>query len=285
MLNKSSLSSHSRIITKSSNSNFYYSFFSLPADKRKALYAIYALCRCLDDVVDKSANRLEASEALLKWTTEIINMYKGMPSYPLTIDLKSCVDKYSIPQKYFLELIKGVEMDLTKNRYGTFDELHKYCYRVASIVGLICAEVFGYHNAMTLGYAVDLGIAMQITNIMRDIKADALNGRIYLPLDDLRKFGYTEKDLLSSTYNEAFVELMRFEAERAWNYYKRAVETLPKEDGRTMVAAEIMRAIYSRLLQEIEHADYNVFSVSPRLSKFQKIFIAIKTWSKNRLGL
>ena len=282
---ETNLSEQSRRITKKSNSNFYYSFFSLPADKRKALYAIYALCRCLDDVVDKSANRLEASEALLKWTTEIINMYKGKPSHPLTIDLKSYIDKYSIPQKYFLELIKGVEMDLTKDRYGTFDELHKYCYRVASIVGLICAEVFGYHNATTLGYAVDLGIALQLTNIMRDIKADTLNGRIYLPLEDLKKFGYTEEDLLSSTYNQAFVELMRFEAERARSYYKRAVETLPKEDQRAMVAAEIMRAIYSRLLQEIEHADYNIFSVSPRLSKFQKIFIALRTFFRNRMGL
>ena len=281
---ETNLSEQSRRITKKSNSNFYYSFFSLPSDKRKALYAIYALCRCLDDVVDKSANRLEASEELLKWTTEIINMYKGNPSHPLTIDLKSYIDKYSIPQKYFLELIKGVEMDLTKDRYGTFDELHKYCYRVASIVGLICAEVFGYHNATTLGYAVDLGIALQLTNIMRDIKADTLNGRIYLPLEDLKKFGYTEEDLLSSTYNQAFVELMRFEAERARSYYKRAVETLPKEDQRAMVAAEIMRAIYSRLLQEIESANYDVFAHPPKLSKLQKILIALKTWVKNRLG-
>ena len=282
---ETNLSEQSRRITKKSNSNFYYSFFSLPADKRKALYAIYALCRCLDDVVDKSANRLEASEELLKWTTEIINMYKGNPSHPLTIDLKSYIDKYSIPQKYFFELIKGVEMDLIKNRYETFDELHKYCYRVASIVGLICAEVFGYHNATTLGYAVDLGIALQLTNIMRDIKADALNGRIYIPIEDLRKFGYSEKDLLSSTYNQAFVELMRFEAERARSYYKRAVETLPKEDQRSMVAAEIMCAIYGQLLQDIERANYNVFLIHPQLSKVRKIIIAIKTWGKNRFGL
>lgn len=285
MQKESALYSQARLITKNSNSNFYYSFFFLPVEKRKALYSIYALSRYLDDTVDKSPNRLNASAELLAWTTEIINMYKGNPSRPLTIDLKSYIEKYSIPQKYFFELIKGVEMDLTKNRYNTFDELHKYCYRVASIVGLICTEVFGYKNATTLGYAVDLGIAMQLTNILRDIKADALNGRIYIPLEDLKKFGYTEKDLLSSTYNQPFIELMKFEAGRAWDYYKRAVETLPREDQRAMIAAEIMRAIYSRLLLEIERADYNVFLVYPELSKFQKIFIAVKTWGKNRFGL
>ncbi len=285
MKHSSDLTSHSYKLTKKSNTNFYYSFFSLPSEKRKALYSIYALCRCLDDVVDKSFSRLEASGTLLKWTTEIINMYQGKPSHPITVDLKPHIDRFSIPQKYFFELIKGVEMDLTKNRYNTFDELHKYCYRVASVVGLICAEVFGYRNATTLGYAVDLGISLQLTNILRDIKADASNGRIYLPLEDLKKFGYTEEELLSSTYNQAFIEVMRFECERAWGYYKRAGETLPKEDRKAMVAAEVMRAIYSRLLQNIESANYDVFSHHAALSKLQKIFIATTTWGRNRLGL
>ena len=271
-------------LTKESNTNFYYSFFSLPAEKRKALYAIYALCRSLDDVADESPGRLEASEALLKWTTEIINMYQGTPSHPLTVGLKPYIEWYSIPQKYFLELIKGVEMDLTKNRYHTFDELHRYCYRVASVVGLICAEVFGYQNAVTLGYAVDLGIALQLTNILRDIKADAANGRIYLPLEDLKRFEYAEEDLFSSRYNQAFVEMMRFETVRAWSYYKRAEETLPREDRKAMVAAEIMRAIYTTLLRKIENSNYDVFSAPPRLSKPYKLYIAVKTWIGNRVG-
>ena len=271
-------------LTKESNTNFYYSFFSLPAEKRKALYAIYALCRSLDDVADESPGRLEASEALLKWTTEIINMYQGTPSHPLTVALKPYIEWYSIPQKYFLELIKGVEMDLTKNRYNTFDELHRYCYRVASVVGLICAEVFGYQNAVTLGYAVDLGIALQLTNILRDIKADAANGRIYLPLEDLKRFEYAEEDLFSSRYNQAFVEMMRFETVRAWSYYKRAEETLPREDRKAMVAAEIMRAIYTTLLRKIENSNYDVFSAPPRLSKPYKLYIAVKTWIGNRVG-
>ena len=278
------LASQSYKLTKESNTNFYYSFFSLPAEKRKALYAIYALCRFLDDVADESPGRLEASEALLKWTTEIINMYQGTPSHPLTVGLKPYIEWYSIPQKYFLDLIKGVEMDLTKNRYHTFDKLHRYCYKVASVVGLICAEVFGYQNAVTLGYAVDLGIALQLTNILRDIKADAANGRIYLPLEDLKRFGYAEEDLFSSRYNQAFVEMMRFEAARAWSYYKRAEETLPKEDRKAMVAAEIMRAIYSTLLRKIENSNYDVFSAPPRLSKPYKLYIAFKTWTENRLG-
>ena len=271
-------------LTKESNTNFYYSFFSLPAEKRKALYAIYALCRSLDDVADESPGRLEASEALLKWTTEIINMYEGTPSHPLTVALKPYIEWYSIPQKYFLELIKGVEMDLTKNRYNTFDELHRYCYRVASVVGLICAEVFGYQNAVTLGYAVDLGIALQLTNILRDIKADAANGRIYLPLEDLKRFEYAEEDLFSSRYNQAFVEMMRFETVRAWSYYKRAEETLPREDRKAMVAAEIMRAIYTTLLRKIENSNYDVFSAPPQLLKPYKLYIAFKTWIGNRVG-
>lgn len=271
-------------LTKESNTNFYYSFFSLPAEKRKALYAIYALCRSLDDVTDESPGRSEAPEALLKWRTEILNMYEGTPSHPLTVALKPYIEWYSIPQKYFLELIKGVEMDLTKNRYNTFDELHKYCYRVASVVGLICAEVFGYQNAVTLGYAVDLGIALQLTNILRDIKADAAHGRIYLPLEDLRRFGYAEEDLFSSRYNPAFVEMMRFETARAWSYYKRAGETLPREDRKAMVAAEIMRAIYSTLLRKIEVSNYNVFSSPPKLSKPYKLYIACKAWIGNRMG-
>jgi len=276
-------SPESHRITKQSNTNFYYSFLALPSEKRKALYSIYALCRCLDDVADKSGNRLEASESLLIWTTEIINMYNGTPAHPVTVELKPYIDKYCIPQKYFLELVKGVEMDLTTNRYQTFDELHKYCYRVASVVGLICAEVFGYKNAETLGYAVDLGIAMQLTNILRDIKTDAAMGRIYLPAEDLRKFNYTETELFSSQYNKAFVELMKFEAQRAWSYYKRAQETLPREDRKAMVAAEIMRAIYSRILGKIEDSNYNVYSSTPQLSKLHKIYIAFSTWINIRL--
>ena len=272
-------------ITKESNSNFYYSFLSLPVEKRKALYSIYALCRCLDDVADKSDNRLEASESLQRWTAEIINLYNGIPSHPVTVELKPYIDKYGIPQKYFLELIKGVEMDLTINRYGTFDELHKYCYRVASVVGLICAEVFGYKNAETLGYAVDLGIAMQLTNILRDIKSDAEMGRIYLPTEDLMKFNYTETELFSSQYNTAFVELMKFETQRARDLYKRAEKTLPREDRKSMVAGEIMRAIYSRILSKIEASNYNVYSSPPQLSKLQKIYIAFSTWINIRLSL
>ncbi|MCC7201875.1 MAG: presqualene diphosphate synthase HpnD [Nitrospirae bacterium] len=270
-------------ITKESNSNFYYSFLTLPSEKRKAIYSVYALCRCLDDAADKSDNRAEASESLNKWATEINNMYDGKPSHAVTMELKPFIDRYGIPQKYFLELVRGVEMDLTKDRYRTFDELHKYCYRVASVVGLICAEVFGYKNAETLGYAVDLGIAMQITNILRDIKTDAEKGRIYLPAEDLSKFNYTEEELLSSSYNKAFVELMKFEAQRAWSFYNRAEKTLPREDRQSMVAGEIMRVIYSRLLNKIEASNYNVYESTPQLSKSQKIYIALSTWINIKL--
>ncbi len=210
-------------------------------------------------------------------------MYDGKPHHAVTAELKPYIDRYRIPQKYFLDLIKGVEMDLTANRYATFNDLHKYCYRVASVVGLICAEVFGYKNAETLGYAVDLGIAMQLTNILRDIKDDADRGRIYLPAEDLEKFNYTEEELLSSRHNKAFVELMKFESQRAWSYYSRAEKTLPREDRKSMIAAEIMRAIYSRILAEIEASGFNVYASPPQLSKLQKIYIACSTWINIRL--
>lgn len=264
-----------------SNSSFYYSFFALPSEKRKALSSIYAYCRYLDDIVDKSSSRLEATKALSRWKEETENLFMGKASHPILAGLKKYIDIYSIPQKYFLELIKGVEMDLTRARYNTFTELHKYCYRVASVVGLICAEVFGYQNATTLGYAVDLGIALQLTNILRDIKADALMGRIYLPLEDMKRFGYSEEDLLTFRYSPSFIELMRFESERAWGYYRRAIETLPMEDRKSMVAAEIMRNIYARILQKIELSGYDVFSHAIQLSNYTKLSIAISTWIKN----
>lgn len=262
-------------------SNFYFSFLPLSGEKKRAIHSIYAYCRRLDDLADHASSTEEAINALSRWKEETNNMFKGKTTNPLMKELKQYIDKYNIPEKYFLELIKGVEMDLTINRYKTFEELHKYCYRVASVVGLMCIEVFGYKNPTTMGYAVDLGIAMQLTNILRDVKTDAMMGRIYIPLEDMKKFEYGEKDLLAFKYNQAFIKLMKFESERAWSYYNRAVKTLPKEDRKSMIAAEIMRKIYSKLLQKIESLEYDVFSRPIHLSTFTKLSIAIRSWIEN----
>jgi phytoene synthase len=177
-----------------------------------------------------------------------------------------------------MDLIAGMEMDLQPRRYKTFDDLYLYCYRVASVVGLMSIEIFGYGNPATRQYAVDMGLALQITNILRDLKPDAALGRIYLPQEDLERFGYTEQDLLANRYTPAFVQLMRFQAQRARGYYEAAARSLPPEDRRALSAARAMGATYRRLLEKIEKADYRVFDGRISLSKTRKVWIAAKTW-------
>ncbi|MBI4641025.1 MAG: squalene/phytoene synthase family protein, partial [Candidatus Tectomicrobia bacterium] len=206
--------------------------------------------------------------------------YQNRPTHPITIELADIVKHFNIPEEYFEELIAGVEMDLKKQRYATFDELYQYCYRVASIVGLICIEIFGYTQRVTKDYAVTLGVALQLINILRDLKADAGQGRIYIPQEDLERFHYSERDLLSATYNAAFINLMEFEALRAKEYFQRARTMLPKEDRKSLFAAEIMGSIYYELLKKIEHYRYNVFEGDMTLSNSRKLLIALKVWLK-----
>ena len=272
----------SDIIEKNKRSNFYYSFLLLPKPKRDAINVVYAWCRTTDDIVDEVESVKRKYVRLRLWSREFERSIEGTSRYPLLNKLSQIIQRFNIPLHHFHDLIRGMEMDLVKTRYATFEELREYCYRAASTVGLICTEIFGYKHEGAKEYAINLGIALQLTNILRDIKVDAVKGRIYLPLEDLEKFDYKEEELLSGTYNTQFVRLMKFECERARSYFKIALEHLSEEDKPLFLAAQIMEAIYFRLLQDIERAEYNVFAKRIRLLNLTKFFITFEVWWKNR---
>ncbi len=297
----------SRALTKASRSNFSYAFFFLPTRKREALYAVYAFCRVTDDLVDEAlvpsptADRVPRPatpppggihlpagtpiERLKAWRAELDACFRGEASHPVTQRLAETVRTFRIPRGYFEELLNGVEMDLTKSRYATFAELQQYCYRVAGVVGLMCIEVFGYSRPGTRHYAEQLGTALQLTNILRDLGTDGERGRIYLPQEDLERFGYRETDLLERRLTPAFRELMRFEVGRARQFYAAARAALPAEDRRAMLAAEVMGTIYARILNRIEAAQYDVFSARIRLSDTHRLCLALTCWARQRLRL
>lgn len=270
------------IVTKKSGSNFYYSFLFLPKAQRRAIYTIYAFCRLVDDAVDSHPSHSEATEELSNWRKEMDQCYHGQPSHPLSQELLPIIRQFEIPQDYFQELLNGVEMDLIKNRYATFSELSEYCYRVASVIGLICIRIFGCDTQTVREHAIHQGMAFQLTNILRDLATDASRGRIYLPLDELARFGYSEAELLGSIYNPAFVELMRFQAQRAKRYYEKAKALIPSEARRGLVASEIMGTIYENLLEAIEKKEYRVFDQRISLSPVRKAYLALQTYFKNR---
>lgn len=272
-------------LTKQSGSNFYYSFFFLPSAKRDAMYTVYAFCKAVDSAVDEPPPGSDPKEELRRWRAELDLVYDGEPTWPLMISLAHHARRLSIPKAYFEELIKGVEMDLTTTRYGTFDELSLYCYRVASIVGLICLHIFGPTSAHAQDYAVDLGMAFQLTNILRDLGTDAEQGRIYLPHEDLARFGYSEADLLERKESPRLSELIRFESQRARTYYKKAqaaLDALPGKERRALTVAEIMRAVYSRILTRIELPDYAAFGPRVRLSTSNRLAIAAGVWLRSK---
>lgn len=271
-------------LVKKSRSSFYYSFLLLPRPKREAMYAVYALCRSVDDIADDPGDVAEKAEGLKAWREELDRCYAGQPTLPITKQLRESLNRYPIPKGYFEELIAGVEMDLTINRYATFDDLYTYCYRVASVVGLICIEIFGYSHQSTKGYAVNLGLALQLTNILRDLKTDGRRGRIYIPQEDLERFGYSEDDLLNCRYTPQFFPLMQFEAERALDHFRRAAQNLRPEDWKNMVAAEIMGRTYRETLEAIVQRGYRVFDGRIALSTPRKVQIAVTTWTKHRWG-
>ncbi len=241
-------------------SNFLLPILFLPPPKREAIETIYAFCRYSDDIVDEEADVKEKYRRLLVWTNELQLALQGVSRFAILNRLVSVIQKFHIPTHHFLDLLKGMEMDLMKNRYDTFGELEQYCYRAASTVGLICAEVFGYHHERTKQYAVNLGIALQLTNILRDIKTDAKKGRIYLPKEDLQRFGYSEEELMNSVYNGQFRSLMKFECERAHKYYRTAKSCLAEDDKPLFTAARAMGNIDYLLRLRIERANYDVFS-------------------------
>ncbi|HVP09207.1 MAG TPA: presqualene diphosphate synthase HpnD [Burkholderiales bacterium] len=261
-----------------SGSSFYYSFLFLPPQRRRAITALYAFCREVDDVVDECSDPQVAHSKLAWWRLEIAELFEGTPSHPVTRALAPHLNAFEIKQERLNEIIDGMEMDLTQARYLDFPGLERYCYHVASAVGLLAAGIFGYTNERTLEYAKNLGTAFQLTNIIRDVGEDARKNRIYLPMDELQRFEVKAAEILSGTYSERFVRLMAFQTGRANAYYEKALNVLPKEDRRAQRAGLIMAAIYRATLQEIEREGFKVLTQRTSLTPIRKLWLAWKTW-------
>ncbi len=275
-----------RDLTRREAKNFYYAFVTLPADKRKAIYAAYAFCRHCDDSVDEATSLDAKLSALSELQTNLDKAYQGRPETPVFLALSDAADRYSIPHAYFSEIIKGVESDLVKTRYQDFDELREYCYRVASVVGLVCIQIFEYRDEAAREYAVDLGLAMQLTNIMRDVREDWEMGRVYLPQDEMARFGYSEELLGKGIRNDAFVELLQFQGERARRYFRRGFRLLPYLSRRSRSCPAALGAIYSRVLDRIETSGYDVLREDRiALSGGEKARIAVKAWMSSMFSL
>jgi len=271
-------------IAKKSKSSFYYAFNLLPAEQRDAMNTVYAFCRETDDIVDEGTISDDIKyDKLRKWRIELEKSLDGQSDYPLINKLSKTIQHFHIPLEPFFDLIKGMEMDLQKKRYLTFNDLQTYCYNVASTVGLMCIEIFGYRHPSAKDFAINLGIALQLTNILRDVKKDAEKGRIYLPKEDLEKFNYQESDVFNNTYNENFQRMMEYQVERAREYFNAATACLNREDKKAMFAARAMQHIYSRMLNKIVDADYNVYQNKIKISTFKKVGISIGVWAKYRL--
>jgi 15-cis-phytoene synthase len=268
-------------ITRQSKSNLALAFVALGRERRRDITTFYAFCRLIDDIADSSEFTIEEkSRRLMEWRASLRAAEPNEP--PLAVEMRALIAKYSITLEMLEEIIAGVEMDLSISEYATFEALRVYCYRVASAVGLVSVEIFGYLNPACRQYAIELGLALQMTNLLRDVGKDLSNGRIYLPQEDLARFGYSAQELRGQVYNEHFVQLMRFEAERAEQFFGKAKASLPEEDRHSMVAAEIMSAIYFALLKRMEADRFRVFDRHYKLSNAAKLFHISRQLLKNR---
>lgn len=271
----------SQSITRKSASNLALAFILLPKEKRLGMAALYAFCREVDDIADEETAPVEQRrERLNHWRAEVHEACRGgKPTLPVVRELQPVIARYGLRSDLFEELLCGVEMDLDTKRYSTYDELEEYCYRVASVVGLLSIEIFGYQDAQCKPYAVHLGKALQLTNILRDVRSDGERGRIYLPMSELDRFGVAAEEILEFKYTPRFCALAQSVAGRARDFYLQARETLPAVDRRSMGSAELMGSVYWRLLKELERRQFNVFdSASTRLSSSQKLFLILRTW-------
>jgi phytoene synthase len=278
----------SRAITRKSASNLALAFIMLPRKKRDGMSALYAFCREVDDVADEDSVPVEQRrQRLAAWRADVRRAFdSGSPEFPVNQELQPYIRAHRLPFQLFDELIKGCEMDLDTTRYSNWEQLDLYCYRVASVVGLLSIEIFGYNNAACRDYAVHLGKALQLTNILRDVRTDAERGRIYLPSEELARFSVTEGEILKSEYSDRYEKLAANVAERARNFYRLARETLPPGDRRSMVAAELMGSVYWRLLCKLERQRFDVFGPRPpRLSKPHKLALVIRSWLRFTLGV
>jgi len=274
------------------DTNFYYSFLVLPPDKRQAIIAVWDFCRAVDDAVDEAGVGEPARSQVARWRTELGAVFDGrQPQTSQGRMLAPLVKQFNLPRAAFEALIEGVEMDLDSRRYESFTDLYEYCIRVASAIGLICLEIFGYDDPRSREYATDLGVALQLTNILRDVPEDLSRGRVYIPQDELRAHGCTEGDLArevseagNGVRSPNVKALLRQQADRARTYYCKAAAELPLVDRRRLAAAEIMSAIYRGILSRIERADYDVFSRVVRIPRPQRAVIAAVTWARTMLA-
>ena len=268
-----------------SGSSFYYAFLFLPPDRRRAITALYAFCREVDDVVDECREVSVARMKLAWWRTQIERMYAGEADHPVTQALFPHLETCQIRAEQLYAVIEGMEMDLDQIRYPDWEGLRKYCWHAAGVVGELSAGIFGYTNPQTLVYTEKLGLAFQLTNIIRDVGDDARRNRIYLPAEDLQRFGVSASDILGSTHNEAFVELMRFQTQRARQCYREALQALPTEDRRAQRPGLMMAAIYHALLGEIERDNWQVLDQRISLTPIRKLWLAWSTWVGGGRGI
>jgi 15-cis-phytoene synthase len=281
------MTDQSQAIARKSASNLALAFVLLPKAKRQAMSALYAFCRQVDDVADDETIPLEKRRAdLAAWREDVrLACNGGAPSFPVNRELQAVIAHYRLPFSHFDELIRGVEMDLDIKRYQTFEQLEQYCYRVASVVGLLSVEIFGYQNPDCRQYAIYLGQALQLTNILRDVRNDAERGRIYFPLAELERHQVSPEQILRLEYSDQFAQAAASVAARAKHFYSLAGRTLPTADRRSMIAAELMGSVYWRLLRELERQRYDVFSPHPtRLSRARKILLILRTWFRLNAG-
>lgn len=267
-------------ITAKSGSSFYYSFLFLPKAKRLAITALYAFCREVDDIADAEMDNKIKLVKLEWWRSEIESLFSGSATHLVSKALISPIKNFNLEKEYFLEIIDGMEMDLEKVRFETFEDLNLYCYRVAGVVGLLSASIFGYKDPKTLEYAKKLGLALQLTNIIRDVYEDSLRNRLYLPLDELKEFGVTEAQIFNRENNESFHNLISFHAKRAHECYRDAFESLPVQDRYNQKTGTIMAAIYENTLNEMESDQLQVLKHKIVIPPLRKIIIAVKTFFK-----
>jgi phytoene synthase len=264
--------------TAQSGSSFYYSFLFLPPERRRAITALYAFCREVDDTVDETTDQSVARIKLAWWRNEVALMYSGTPTHPVMLALQPHLAPYDLKQEHLQAIIDGMEMDLDQSRYLDYPNLKKYCWHVAGVVGILSASIFGVTNPQTLKYAETLGLAFQLTNIIRDVGEDARKGRIYLPISELQQFNVTAADLLNARHSEKFEALMAFQAERAQGLYDEAFALLPAEDRRAQRPGLMMAAIYRTLLDEIQRDGYHVLNQKISLTPLRKLWLAWKTY-------
>ncbi len=271
------------MITRKSASNLALAFVLLPKPKRDGMSALYAVCREVDDVADDELIPIAERRKLLgDWRADLARACTAeVPRFPVNSELQRVIRQYGLSFASFDELLKGVEMDLDIKRYPSYEELELYCYRVASVVGLLSIEIFGYQDPACREYAIHLGKALQLTNILRDVRADAERGRIYLPLSELNRFAVEPEEILRGEYSPRFQALAESVAERARHFYRAARQSLPPVDRRSMVAAELMGSVYWRLLRKLERQHFNVFGPKlTRLNKGQKVLLILRTWCR-----